>query len=59
VFWRRLLERGTHPSAQAKKLSARLQKGGTVAGYSNESNPFGDANLTQRCAGLGLWLCLF
>jgi len=34
--------------AQARKLSDKLQKGGAVAGYTNESNPFGDANLTQR-----------
>ena len=36
------------PPRQARKLSEKLKKGGAVAGYTNDSNPFGDANLTQR-----------
>ena len=34
---------------QAKKLSERLKRSGAVAGYTNECNPFGDTNLTDRC----------
>jgi len=37
-------------SMQAKKLSERLKRSGAVAGYTNECNPFGDTNLTERCA---------
>ena len=36
--------------SQAKKLSERLKRSGAVAGYTNECNPFGDTNLTDRCA---------
>ena len=36
--------------SQAKKLSERLKRSGAVAGYTNECNPFGDTNLTERCA---------
>ena len=53
---------GTHggvsdsaPRQQAKKLTQRAAKaGGSIAGYTNDSNPFGDPNLTQRCAQLAL-----
>ena len=38
------------PPAQAQKLSERLKRSGAVAGYTNECNPFGDTNLTERCA---------
>lgn len=39
-----------HPLPQAKKLTQRAAKtGGSIAGYTNDSNPFGDPNLTQRC----------
>jgi hypothetical protein len=45
--------RGAHALTrppQAKKLSERLKRSGAVAGYTNECNPFGDTNLTDRCA---------
>jgi hypothetical protein len=32
---------------QAKKLAARLKQG-EIAGYTDQENPFGDANLTER-----------
>jgi len=39
---------------QARKLSQRAAKaGGSIAGYTNDSNPFGDPNLTQRHVSLG------
>ena len=44
------LTRGLARLAQAKKLSERLKRSGAVAGYTNECNPFGDTNLTDRCA---------
>jgi hypothetical protein len=40
---------------QAKKLTQRAAKaGGSIAGYTNDSNPFGDPNLTQRWVLLAL-----
>ena len=40
--------RRARATKMAKKLATRLKQGGEIAGYTDQENPFGDANLTER-----------